>query len=56
MKFFIEFNDYSNWQKREISEAVYTTIATATSEHANEIVYNVLGGKPFKNEWSLICE
>lgn len=43
MKFFISFNDCGWWKKREISEAVYSTIATATREHANEIVYNVLG-------------
>ena len=53
MKFFIKYCGTEKW---EISESVYTAIATATSEHANEIVYNVLGGKPFNNEWSLICE
>ena len=51
MKFYIEWGYNA---QREISEAVYTAIATATREKANEIVYNVLGGKP--EGWRLSCK
>ena len=54
MKFYITYKDYVQVKKREISEAVYTAIATASSEKANEIVRNVLGG--YNGGWSLVCE
>ncbi len=63
MKYFIQtdsaFGDWNN-QKKEIPEPVYTAIATAPKERANEMVANILGEDPMMVgsmvKWSLIFE
>ena len=63
MKYFIQtdsaFGDWNN-QKKEIPEPVYTAIATAPKDRANEMVANILGEEPMMVgsmvKWSLTFE
>ena len=60
MKYFIKAERAWGSEKKEIPEPVYTAIATAPKERANEMVANLLGENPMNvglfMKWSLEFE